>query len=217
MTKVWMKAVGSCPIEEQGKIRIHEPGNSFECGRHQARQLEAQGLAIISPWNPQRRNLVLDLGDCGILALDGCEQARKEAERLATQYLIDVTGGPLGLPFPRTLILGDCKPVSRFVPVGFRWLDEGWQVAVPMVDMETLAGDVGDPKSRSETEFVIHDLRVPVYDTRLVFVLRCAEMVAMVEQWADEREQGSDELAFLRSLYQATPVWTPLPPSWIHG
>lgn len=214
MTKVYLQAQTICRVEENGQEVAYYPGDWFECGKHQARQLEAEGSAIIK--NLDKRRLVLDLAGCGILVLDGDEGAQIEAERLAAQYMLDIESGPPNLPFPRTLILGDCKPVSRLVPVGFAWLDDGWQLAVPMVDMETLAEDVGDAKGDG-TEFIVHDLRVPVYDTRLVFVLRCPETAAMIEQWANERQAGSDQLAFLRSLYQATPVWTPLPPSWIEG
>lgn len=213
MAKVYLQAMGICRIEEGGTLATYYPGDWFECGKHQARQLEANGSAIIR--NVDKRQMVLELNDCGILVLDGNSEGQRQAERLATQYMLEVANGPLRLPFPRTLILADCKPKARLVPVGFRWLDEGWQLAVPLVDMETLACDVGGPAERMDIANVIHDLRVPVYDTRLVFVLRCPETEAMVAQWAEERQYGHDGLSFLRALYQALVIWTPLLPSWI--
>jgi len=90
-------------------------------------------------------------------------------------------------------------------------------VAVPLWDYDTLARDVGSEEERAYTESVIHDLRVPLRDTRLVFVRRCSDTRKLVETWHAERARvpgGEDKLAFLRALYAVKPLVCDLPTVW---
>jgi len=66
------------------------------------------------------------------------------------------------------------------------------------------------------TEEVIHDLRVPVYDTRVRFIRRNRTTERLMGLWYEERQQG-EALAFLRALgrVQPKPLICALPAEWV--
>lgn len=129
--------------------------------------------------------------------------------------------GDVALKFGLTLLwdvaaLPSIRPA--LLPTGFGLL-ERWQIAVPLCDYTTLASSVGDDGDRAKTAAVIHDLRVPLYDTRLMFVRRCPEMNELIAEWWAERNGGDERLAFLRVLYRRPAFILPLPMTWTmtHG
>lgn len=102
--------------------------------------------------------------------------------------------------------------------IGFKLLHK-WQMAVPLVDYETLAMRVMcSDKERTYTETVIRDLRVPLRDPRLVFIRRCDAMRVFVAHWQEERmrfgNKTHEQLALLRTIYTECPVVCDLPASW---
>ena len=99
----------------------------------------------------------------------------------------------------------------RLVPLGFSRLDD-WQLAVPVLDMTTLAKDIGTEEERVETKNVVHDLRIPVYDTGIIFVRRSPQTEELFNLW--NPHEGNRELGFIRALYQTQPVFLTLPTNW---
>jgi len=88
----------------------------------------------------------------------------------------------------------------------------GWDLAVPIKSYAKLAKDMGTEKDRALTESVIHDLRVPYYNTHLLFIRRNEVTKKLVQTWYNEMAEGSDEcLAFMRALYKTRPLILPLP------
>ena len=121
------------------------------------------------------------------------------------------------MPFERTVIVS--KGVNMrpgLLPAGVGLLDK-WQIAVPFVGYsdKDLAIYRGDDSDKNTTRRQILDLRVPVYDTRLMFVRRCPDTRRLFEAWNDWRKQVKDEpLAFLCALWDVKPLILPLPTSW---
>ena len=121
-------------------------------------------------------------------------------------------------PFDRTL---QWDPEARLrldlVPAGLRFLDR-WQVACPLWSYTELARDIGEEAEREETVRVIRDLRVPVYDTRVLFIRRCQDAESLMETWRREQEEtrGDLRLSSLRSLYRVKPLVLALPTTWIN-
>lgn len=102
----------------------------------------------------------------------------------------------------------------NILPIGFSLLDT-WQIAAPVWSYTELAAHVGNAAEREYTQSIIRDLRVLMYDTRMVFVRRCGDTRKFVSVWRDESEKGADErLAFLRALYIVKPVLLALPTTW---
>ena len=101
------------------------------------------------------------------------------------------------------------------VAVGFELLKK-WHIAVPLCPEGVLAINTGPDAEREKTTAIIGDGRVPLRDTRLIFVRRCAPIRAMWDQMHAEIAQGADERhAFLRALYQHKPLVCDLPPVWV--
>ena len=121
------------------------------------------------------------------------------------------------LPFPKTLIWETSLNLrGGLVFAGFKLLEK-WQVAVPLWDYNELACHVSDETDREATARIVRDLRVPMYDQRMVFMRRCKDTQRLLELWCRERrEEGDDRLAFLRALYVVKPTVCALPASWCH-
>jgi hypothetical protein len=97
------------------------------------------------------------------------------------------------------------------IPVGLNLLEK-WEIAVPISDYNLLARDIGTDEERARTKELIHDLRVPVYDTRLIFARNCVAVEQLFEMW--HKEQGDERLSFLRCLYVVKPYVLALPSIW---
>jgi hypothetical protein len=203
---VWVKLKSIQHIEIQGEMNHFYPGDWVEVGRQQAELWEATGEA----WIPTAE-LTMPPG-AGVLVRGTPNPGCKVLEALP-----HITGVN-HLPYPRTLVwdpaLG-CR--LELLAVGFRLLDK-WQVAAPLYSYDQLACHLGDEADRERTAAVVRDLRVPVYDERLVYVRRHPETQAFMRVWNEEREAGEDgRLALLRALYRCKPVVCALPTTWRGG
>jgi hypothetical protein len=90
-----------------------------------------------------------------------------------------------------------------------------WQVVAPLYDT-LLAIRCGDEEERRLTEQIIHDLRVPVYETGIIFMRKCEETINLLQLWRDELQRGDSPLAFMRALYVAQPMILALPSAWLN-
>jgi hypothetical protein len=208
MGKVWVKAKSIVRIEENGKMITFHPGDWVRMGRQQAReylvndQIEILKSAVLQS--------VQNLTNCAILLRDGLPE--RQTAMLTAKYpalpIQKYTG-----EFPqhgRFLLWDTTVELKReLILTGFKLLEK-WQLAVPLLDYSILAENIGTAQEREETEAIIHDLRVPVYNTRVLFVRQCQETRKLFELW----DSGS-QLKFLQALYQSRPVVNALPPSWV--
>jgi hypothetical protein len=203
---VWVKLKSIQFVERQGKLERHNPGDWVHVGRQTAERWIAQGLAT-------RPNGKIDIpAGAGVwlrgLAVPGCQV-------LESLPFVEDDGSNC-LPYPRTMVwnpaLG-CR--TELLSVGFRLL-ERWQMAAPLLSYEQLACHIGSDEDRVRTQAVIRDLRVPVYDTRLMFIRRCAETMELVKRWLED-DEGDERLSFLRALYAVKPVICALPTSWMRS
>lgn len=102
----------------------------------------------------------------------------------------------------------------ELVPISFRLL-KNWQLAIPLHSYNELACHIGNEDEREYTKSIIHDLRVPVYNTNLIFVRRCDDTKQLFDLWNEEKQKyPNDILAFHRAYYQVKPVLCALPVSW---
>jgi hypothetical protein len=213
MGKVWVQAVGIFSYEKDGKMMMCYPGGWAEIGKQDARRLMAEGKCTIH--RVDTKKVVQDLADCAVaLRGDGLDATQSA---VAQRY----PGLPVvsGWNFHSRRMLfweTSAKVKAEFVMVGFGLLLKGWHVAAPLLDYDTLARDVGSDDDRWRTRQLLHDLRVPVYDSRLVFARRCPASLGLFAAWKEEKAEGGDEdLAFLRALQRVKPLVNALPPFWI--
>ena len=200
MSKVWVQAVTIYNLHEQGKLVTKYPGDWFELGKHDARNAQAVGDIVIH--NPVYRNALVP-PESGVLLL---------REHHFSYDNLPVEVGLRSVPYSKTMIWNpDFKLDSALIPVGLTLLEK-WEIAIPVSDYNLLAKDIGTAKERKATGAVLHDLRVPVYDTRLIFARKCQAIEKLFKMW--DNEEGDERLAFLRCLYAVKPYVLALPSIW---
>jgi hypothetical protein len=128
--------------------------------------------------------LSADFAGCGVLTLG--DKANGSRLRSVFKLLPIESAEQPELRFARTLVW-DTRLAFRaeLVSVGLRLLDT-WDAAIPLWSYEQLAQHVGTAEARARTQAVVRDLRVPLYDTRLVFIRRNRAGEALVEAWNAE-------------------------------
>lgn len=199
-----------------GQLKTFHPGDWVKVGRHTARAWIASGEADY-PGLDRVEAIVGKCEDCGIL-VRGDRKAAAHVKRVKV-----VSGEWPALPFGRTLIW---KPGLTLTPaqavVGFSRIEatrqgyDAWEVAAVLLSDEALAAHYGSEKEKQKTEGVIGDLRIPIYDTRAVWMRKTGTTRQLVEAWAAEIEAGANEAhAFLRALYSHPVLVCTLPAGWV--
>jgi len=209
---VWVQALRSVNGETDGHGRIanYQPGDIFSVGRQRAQILESCGAVCIPAiFRQEYRESILGLQDTSIVLTNGGDLSALQA-RFPGAHI--TTGTAYALDSARTLFWDTAYNLrAELLPVGFYRL-RNWQVVAPLYSYQRLARDLGTPDDRAKTEAVIHDLRVPVYDVRCLFIRRCSETEELLRLW--QAETGDRLLAFMRALYQVKPILCALPLTW---
>jgi hypothetical protein len=205
----------SIMVEVNGRMTRFVGGDWVSVGKQDALRMVADGRAEIPQAQPAAQIVLEGLSDCGIAVWNAEAQVDKRWLKPLAAFSISY-GVQFSLPYSRTLIWdGLCPLRPELVPVGFYRLTQGWQLAVPLVQYKTLAQNIGTDEEQARTQAVIKDLRVPVYDTRLMYVQRCSQTEHLFNVWQQEFEPCDDlRLAFLRAAFQCIPVINTLPATW---
>lgn len=204
---MWVKLKVIKYLDIRGKSAKYQPGDWVKVPSNQGRLWISQGDAEIPGGAVDQ--LVEKVS--GVIFTGSAEAAKK----LVAPYKLTGTEGEPALKFQKTLWLDGSVPVRpEFIPVGFSLLDK-WQVAIPLYSYDVLASNVGTEEEQVATKAVIRDLRVPLYDTRLVFIRRDPETEFLVELYTGHLKDGVNALhALLRAIYQAKPFILALPATW---
>jgi len=130
---------------------------------------------------------------------------------------VPISYGSVAAPYTNTFLWEPSKVVSpRLLNYGFLRIVSGkWDLASSLFSYKALADIVGTEEDQEGTQKLIGDLRLPVYDSRLVWVRQTAASHAFLEAWSKELEKGTGEFhSFLRALYVARPMICTLPMDW---
>jgi len=212
MSKIWCRCLTVVHTDEVGKQLTYYPGDWAKLGKHEARKLVAQGSVEIP--NIQTRQTAYDWYDCGVVirgdTKHGIRALNDKFPGLETHI------GKPSLVYSRNLIWDPMSGLNfNLMPVGYERMVNGWQMAVPLVNYDLLATDIGTEEERAYTETIIRDLRVPVYDSNIIFATRCEDVSKWLACWEQEQKKGEDvRLAFLRALYITKPIICALPTTW---
>lgn len=216
MAKVWVRAVGGFFYSEGGQQKQARPGDWVSVGKHRARQLLGEGTAEIP--EPHRRAEAQELDRCGVVV-----RGDTMPEKSYFGVLHHQVSEP-ALPYEYTVIWEPSLQVPlQGIEAGLMRLmsaelfpdGDSWEALATLVSLTTLAGDVGSPGEQAKTEVIVGDLRLPVYDTRLLWIRKTLATENFIALWASELEKGSDEQhSFLRSLYSSRIMMCTLPPGW---
>lgn len=214
MGKVWVRALGTVFYEEKGRQEQALPGDWIQIGKHQARAWLVQGVVEIP--EPHRRAEIQDLDRGGVVV------RADEMPDVAFGLLRHALGKP-SLPYDYTILWEPSLPVTiQALEMGLMRLSgaelapkDSWEALATLVSLTLLASDVGSPGEQCKTEEVVGDLRLPVYDTRLLWIRKTPATENLIAMWASELAKGSDEQhSFLRSLYSSRIMMCTLPPGW---
>jgi len=215
MGKKWVRALETVMISEKGRLVSKHPGDVFAVNNMLLRELlQTQQAELIGPSVGTSLRNLYNLMDCGIVVTGSLAKAKAHLKK--SNYDLDLTTGR-ELAFPRTLLWNPNVNLRLdLVPVGFHRLTAGWQIAAPLWRYQKLARDIGSDADRAKTAALIHDLRVPVYETGCMYIRRCAETRRLMRTWKKELQDGGDEkLAFMRALYKTKCVICALPTTWV--
>jgi hypothetical protein len=198
---VHIQLTSSKYITVNGQQRSFEPGDWVYVGKQTARDWIAAGQAI-DPF-ANMKSVEAPPGSVGMMLFGKgpdpdikVSVSRDAAWEMRWEY---------------TLFLDTTAPARReLIPAGFGLLKR-WQMAVPLWDYRYLAASEGTEKLQERVKSIIHDLRVPLYDTRMIFAARCRETEMVMEMWQAE---GGTRLAFLMALYRVKPFVRALPCTW---
>lgn len=206
---MWVQITAPKHLDVDGVQRTYQRGDWVDVGKQTAIKWLASGEAV----SPVKARITVGK-DCGVLLRGDSAGVRKTLARL--NLALPIVEGDVVPPFGRTLIWdGSAALRAELLPVGFALLDT-WEVAIPLASYDVLARDRGDAADREATAAVVHDLRCPVYDPRVLFARRSDGAERLVRLWTEERAEGGDaHLALLRAVYRAAPLVLALPPTWI--
>jgi len=208
---MWIQLLSKQVIEIRGVPTHYQPGDWVEVGKMLANKLVSEGAA--RPPNVTEYNAAVMAG-VGVVTPDTAF-ARDRLAVYGKTLEFEMATIP-SISYAKT-IWYDPSLVLRpeLVSVGVNFLDT-WEVAVPFSDYKTLALNIGSDDDREKTKKVIRDLRVPVYDTRLIFVRHTKETERLFATWNEEMQDGGDtRLAFMRAVYKVKPFLLALPCSWV--
>ena len=204
---MWIQLTRPKVIEVSGRNVKYNPGDWVEVGKHIALLWISEGSAII----PDLSGSTFDMSGVGIITDHKellCNRLKDELKTLI------VDEGAPSVSFDKTILLDSTLPLrTSLLPVGIAMLDT-WDIAVPLCDPKILAAHVGTDQERERTKKVIRDLRVPVYNTALMFIKKTEDTIRLIDTW---RADGKTDLAFLRALYQIKPLILALPHTWTLG
>ncbi len=199
---VWIQLRQSKYLTDRGQHRAYHPGDWVQVGKAVALQWIADGSAI-APY-PESVAVEEPEGSAGIMAFGPLKDPPKVGVAVSTEALWELRWG-------KTCFWDThAKVNAAFFVYGFGMV-ERWEMAVPLWDYRHLASDEDNQDEKADTARVIRDLRVPLYDTRLIFARRCDATKRLFELWEHE---GTGKLAFLRALYRVKPLILALPCTW---
>lgn len=205
---MWIQLKAIKRILTNGIEKTHYPGDWVNVGKQSARRWIADEAA----WDPNADAAANFPEKAGVLIIG--DRVPENAPAVLDSISVKTSLLPY-IPWKHTLIWNPACPLQpSLVAMGLDFLDI-WDVAVPLWDYEVLARDVGEKVERQQTQSIIRDLRVPLYDTRLMFIRQGKNTDKLLETWMDETVEGGNTLlAFLRAFYQIKPLMLALPVTW---
>ena len=216
MARRWVRACR--PISRyalDGGYRTYQPGDWFEVMNHEMRQLVERGLVDTTPTVLKEE---YNFKQAGLLI-------RGDSERLSglTEYGIESRKSDrIELPWPLTILWKPGTNASgRGAILGLTRLYNkpdtiAWEMVAALAHDRKLVRDIGSAEERAKTKELIGDLRLPIYQTGLLWVRKTDATEELLGAWQEEIDAGADEQhAFLRTLYTRRVLLCTLPTNWI--
>ena len=210
---MWIQLTTPKTVEVMGVTRHYKSGDWIEVGKQTAIQWINQGIARRVDFNPNEEYIDLS---AGIVLVGTVNQNMLDNIKHDIPGIETTNSDKPELLYSENMIWTNGTSVKReIIGIGFKLLND-WQIACPLHSYDDLI--VHQKLTKKEKDYitsVIHDLRVPFYNTNLMFVRRCSETKELFNQWQIEQEQiKNTDLAFHVAYYKTKPVMCALPTNW---
>lgn len=217
----WVKLNYTKHIRRAGSQVTYRPGDTVEVGRQTAIEWVLDGSAEdpfgqvgppVVPVGPPTNKFGIRVR--GELEEKGWAKPTGLGKTLSG---VKISYGSPAVPYTYTAIWRPGVRISeRMLNKGYLTIMSDWEMAACLVNTNQLARDFGSAEEKRKTERVIGDLRLPVYDTRVIWARKCPAAQAVIAEWARELEEGADEYhSFLRALYTKRAMLCTLPYDWM--
>lgn len=203
---------------EAGQRVTYQPGDWFECRNAELLRLQAEGKILTAPDILRAtfdftRAEILWRGAPAILGVLGAygiaERVARDPADLRLEREYTLIAQPGAITAPTTAALG-------FLRVEARDGYDAWDGAGCLMDGQPLARDYGSAVEQARTLAAAGDLRLPLYDTGLLWLRRTPATDELIAAWAAELADAADPAhAFARALYTRRVLWFTLPPRWV--
>ena len=209
---MWIKLLSHQVISLNGTPTQYQPGDWVDVGKQTAllwisqKLAEKPGVSIAAELVDYTSGLVV----IGKLDTNTSQQIAESFPQLEI-----TTSEKPELVFSENLIYDTTvKLKPETIHIGFKHLNT-WQLLAPLYDYETLACHVGNDLDQEKLKEIIKETRVPIYQTKLMYVRRCDDTQKLFEVWDNLKSEFTDErLSFLAALYQVKPMLLALPDTW---
>ena len=119
------------------------------------------------------------------------------------------------MPKGKVFVWGDCLIGNNVLEKGFKWLDR-WDLIVASRPYSELAMDVVTDKNREKALKTLGDLRVPLPDSRAMFLKDSQKARSTYENWLVLKNEYNEHLALLIAIWYLKPYYKLLPAGkWI--
>lgn len=220
-----VRVIGILGAAETPDGKPRNPGDWVEIkNKEQLRRLIAEGKVEVPHWLAEKTATALVGDNCAVII-----RAKKGSVALdvfrSFRNALNIVWQPIPeMIADRVMIWQPSCPLTyqQFL-MGFGRLEPAktgytaWEMAAMWMGNKTLAQNYGPVAEQEKTKAVTRgELRIPVYDTRLVWVRRTPITEVVIDQWALEIEDGHNEPhGFLRAVYAAGPMINTLPQNWM--
>jgi hypothetical protein len=199
----------------EGAYQHYQPGDWFLANNQEIRELFGRGMIDSTPqvlrdeFGLQGAG-VLAIGDAAPLpGLDAYGIAFERSAKLALPWTLTV----LWTPGAHLTTTGAAFGLTRITAGG---ADIAWEMSVALQSDTRLAGDVGSQQERDKTLALLGDLRLPLYDTGVLWARKTPTTEEVIQLWQEELDAGADPThAFLRVIYTHPLLMCTLPADWI--
>jgi hypothetical protein len=216
MAAHWVKALKTVIRHDlTGAYRTYQPGDWFQAHNQEMLDLLARGLVETNTLTLKQNFAGCDLG---VVARGGTPTAGM----FAGYGLGTIESDAFDLPWERTALWDVRLPMTaEAIALGLIRVDgreeaPAWEMAAMLAGHTQLARDIGSDEEQARTLAVLGDLRLPVYETGILWVRRTEATEEVIQLWRAEVEAGAEERhAFLRTIYTRRLLLNTLPADWI--
>lgn len=216
MAAHWVKALKTVSrYDFNGAYRTYQPGDWFQANNQEMLELLSR---VLIQTNSLDIKISFHEQDVGVMVRGGMLP-----EHIFDNYGLEARcSDAFELPWERTALWrAKFSLTAEAVALGLMRIDgrdeePTWEMAAMLAHKERLARDIGSESEQARTLEVLGDLRLPVYETGILWVRRTEATEEVIRLWRAEVKAGADEQhAFLRTIYTHRVMLCTLPADWI--